>query len=114
MKANSPYDCKEQSNVAAWKMLPPCCQHFIRTIQARIQEEIETRNAGQFKPTSGFRSEATNRKYGGATESLHRLGMARDFIPINGFSTYPLPPVVDNSRFSVIRCPNCWHVEVII
>lgn len=112
MKSHSPYDCKESANVAAFKKLPPCCQHFIRTIQNRIQEEVDKKNYGKFRPSSGFRSESVNRKYGGEMESLHRVGMARDFVPIDGIFTYS--PIVDNNYFRVIRSPRCWHIEVIV
>lgn len=121
MRVTSPYDCKESANVSAWRRLPPCCQHFIRTIQARIQEEIDKKNSGLYVPTSGFRAESTNIKYFGALESLHRLGMARDFVPIAGFSAYSNAPFVDVERFRVLRSPadlnkpqKCWHVEVTV
>jgi hypothetical protein len=124
-----PYDCLESANIQAFKRLPPCCQHFIRTIQSRIEAEIQEKNPGKFRATSGFRAESVNRKYNGALESLHRLGMSRDFVPIAGFSVYSNPPVVDVERFRVLRSPalvtspngkhavsvqKCWHVEVII
>ena len=112
MKAHSPYDCKESANIAAFKKLPPVMQHTIRTIQNRIQEEVDKKNPGKFRPTSGFRAESINRKYGGSLESLHRLGMARDFVSISGDVT--CPPVVDSNYFKVIRSPRCWHVEVIV
>lgn len=112
MKAHSPYDCKEPSNVAAFKRLPPTMRHTIRTIQNRIQEEVDKKNPGKFRPTSGFRSEVANRKCGGSIESLHRLGMARDFVALSG--SFASPPVVDTNYFRVIRSPRCWHVEVIV
>lgn len=112
MKATSPYDCNETNNRLAWRRLPPCCQHFIRTIQNRIQEEVDKKNPGKFKPTSGFRAESVNRKYDGALESLHRLGMARDFVDFSG--SFANPPCVDTNYFRVIRSARCWHIEVII
>lgn len=112
MKAHSPYDCKESANIAAFKRLPPLLQHTIRTVQNRIQQEVDKKNPGKFRPTSGFRSESVNRKYGGEMESLHRVGMARDFVPINGIFTDS--PVVDSNYFRVIRSPKCWHIEVMV
>lgn len=109
MKVHSPYDCKEPSNVQAFRLLPPSLQHYIRTVQHKIQAEIDEKNAGRFLPTSGFRSEAINRKYNGVLESLHRLGVARDFVPVNGL--FDDPPVVDSAWFLVRRSPRCWHVE---
>jgi len=112
MKATSPYDCKEADNREAWKRLPPCCQHFIRTIQNRIQAEVDKKNPSMFRATSGFRAETVNRRYNGATESLHRLGMARDFVPVNG--VFADSPIVNGNYFRVIRSPRCWHIEVIV
>lgn len=112
MKAHMPYDCGESENVKAWKKLPPCCQHFIRTVQASIQEEVEKNNPSLYRPTSGFRAESINRKYHGSVESLHRLGMARDFVDSCG--SLVNPPVVNSERFRVIRSSKCWHVETII
>ena len=109
---NKPYDCKEKDNIKAFKNLPPCCAHFIRTVQNRIQQEIDSKNPGRFRPTSGFRAESVNRKYGGVTESLHRLGMARDFVPVDGL--FDVAPVVDATRLKVIRSPKCWHIELIV
>lgn len=109
MKVHSPYDCKESSNVQAFRLLPPSLQHYIRTVQHKIQAEIDEKNLGLFRPTSGFRSETTNRKYGGVIESLHRLGVARDFVPVNGL--FDNPPAVDPAWFLVRRSPRCWHVE---
>jgi len=121
MKSMSPYDCKEKANIEAWRLLPPVMQHTIRTVQNRIQEEIDKNNPGRFVPTSGFRAESVNRKYGGAPESLHRLGMARDFIPVDGFFVNTDAPLLAVSRFRVLRSPSdlskpqkCWHVEVIV
>ena len=111
MKVHSPYDCKEVTNVQAFRLLPPSLQHYIRTVQHKIQAEIDEKNAGRFLPTSGFRSETPNRKYNGTIESLHRLGVARDFVPVNGL--FDDPPVVDSAWFLVRRSPRCWHVEYI-
>lgn len=113
MKWHFPYDCSEKDNIKAFQRLPPVMQHTIRTIQARIQEEVETKNPCGFIPTSGFRAESTNRKYGGAMESLHRLGCARDFVNASGFNP-SIKPVVDDTRFKVIKSARCWHIEVII
>lgn len=110
MKNHSPYDCSEASNVSAFKRLPHFAQFFIKTVQARIQEEVEKNNPGRFRPTSGFRAESTNRKFGGSLESLHRLGLARDFVPFDG--VFASPPLVDSARFRVLRSPRCWHVEM--
>ena len=41
MKVHSPYDCKEPSNVQAFRLLPPSLQHYIRTVQHKIQAEID-------------------------------------------------------------------------
>jgi len=109
MKVHSPYDCKESSNVQAFRLLPPSLQHYIRTVQHKIQAEVDQKNPGLFLPTSGFRSETTNRKYGGVIESLHRLGVARDFVPANGL--FHSAPVVDSAWFLVRRSPRCWHIE---
>ena len=78
-------------------------------MQHKIQAEIDEKNSGLFRPTSGFRSETTNRKYGGTIESLHRVGVARDFVPVNGL--FDNPPAVDPAWFLVRRSPRCWHVE---
>lgn len=110
MKAHSPYDCKEKENVEVFRALPAFFQFFIRTVQNRIQEEVEKNNPNRFKPTSGFRAEIINRKYGGARESLHRLGCARDFVPLNG--DFSSPPLVDSTRFRVLRSSRCWHIEM--
>lgn len=114
MKASIPYDCSEKNNIKAFKSLPPSMQFHIRTLQNAIQSEIDKKNPGIFRPTSGFRSESVNRKYGGALESLHRLGCARDFVPVAGFSVNSNCPDVDLERFKVIRSPRCWHVEIVI
>lgn len=108
MKATSPYDCKEPHNVQTFSKLPPSLQNYIRQVQHKIQQEVDSRNPGQFRCTSGFRSETVNRKYSGSIESLHRLGVARDFVPVGG--VFSDPPAVDPDWFSVSRSPRCWHV----
>lgn len=117
MKDSMPYDCSESSNVEAFRKLPPSTQMYIRTVQNSIQEEISRKNPGLFKSTSGFRSQATNQKYGGVLESLHRLGVARDFVPVSGIFTSI--PLVDENRFTLLRSPcdvklpqKCWHVQI--
>lgn len=117
MKANMPYDCvgvDGVSNAKAFKKLPPTMQFTIRTIQNSIQTEVDSKNPGKFQPTSGFRSEDTNIRNDGQLESLHRLGCARDYVPVKPFTFNDGAPVVDSSRFRVFRSPLCWHVVVII
>lgn len=120
MKGYMPYDCSEPDNIRAWKRLPPCFQNFIRTIQNCIEDEIQKKNPCKYRATSGFRAESVNRKYGGQLESGHRVGYPRDFVPVDGFSVNSHAPVVDVSRFRVLRSPadvklpqKCWHIEFI-
>jgi len=117
MKTTMPYDCIGSdgvSNAKAFKRLCPTMQFTIRTIQNAIQTEIDSKNPGMFRPSSGFRSEQINRLHGGSLESLHRLGCARDFVPVEPLTFNTGAPSVDSARFRVIRSPLCWHVEVIV
>lgn len=109
MKKHMSYDCTEAPNVKAFSALPGCAKAFINNVQARIQEEVEKKNPGKFLPTSGFRSTATNSKYAGQPQSLHLVGCARDFVPIDGI--FSNPPIADEHMFIVRRSPRAWHVE---
>ena len=99
-----------------WDRLPASVKIAIEVYQNMLQREVDKRNSGKFVPTSGFRSDAGNRRFGGVVDSLHLWGAARDFFPVD--SDNRLPPAVCSTLFRVRRSPAdgpflCWHVEVI-
>lgn len=110
----------------AWARVPASVKIAIEVYQQCIQREVDKRNPGKYRPTSGWRSDSGNRnisrsdsgsrRASGVVDSRHLWGGARDFVPVD--TNYRLPPVVCPSMFRVLRSPatgpfRCWHVEVI-
>lgn len=100
---------------SAWDRLPASIKVAIEVYQQMLQREVDKRNPGRFRPTSGFRSDTGNRRCGGVVDSLHLWGSARDFVPVD--PSFRAPPSVCASLFIVRRSPvdgpfKCWHVEV--
>ena len=76
----------------AWDRLPASIKVAVEVYQQMLQREIDKRNPGRFRPTSGFRSDSGNRSCGGVVDSLHLWGAARDFVPVD--SSFRSPPSV--------------------
>ena len=99
----------------AWSRVPASVKIPIEVYQQCIQREVDKRNPGMFRPSSGWRSDSGNRRVGGVVDSRHLWGASRDFIPVD--PSYRKPPIVCPSMFRVLRSPatgpfRCWHVEV--
>lgn len=62
--------------------------------------------------TSGWRSQAYNRKIGGAGMSFHTRGMALDFI-VKGFSSAQVQKILDNVHKGGLEYANGWtHIDI--
>lgn len=115
MKDTDIFD-SEGGHESAWSRVPASVKIAIEVYQSCLQREIDKRNPGKFRPSSGWRSDSGNRCAGGVADSRHLWGGARDFVPVD--PGYRKPPVVCSSMFRVLRSPvqgsfKCWHVEVI-
>lgn len=109
MKLEDVYD-PQGGHEKCFARLSPVIQMAITQFQIAIQSEVDKKNPGKFRPTSGFRSPQQNAAVGGVVDSLHIWGMARDFVPFDG--DFSVPPSVCSRRFLVRRSARCWHVEV--
>lgn len=106
MKSEDVYD---EPQKAEWAEMPAEDQFSVIAIQRVIQAAVEILNPGKFVPTSGWRGVAGNKACGGAARSRHLLGLARDFVSVDG--VLGDPPIVPYCM-RVVRSPRCWHVEM--
>lgn len=104
------YDPANPRHGQIFAKLAPAIQVAISCYQEQIQREVDTKNPGRFRPTSGFRCASENARVGGVPDSLHIWGMARDFVPVDG--DFSREPSVCSRRYRVHRSPKCWHIEV--
>jgi len=107
MKAEEWFD--SESGLHDEKLLLPAVQESIRAYQEIIQIEVDKKNPGQYRPTSGWRSDSGNRVVGGVPDSAHLWGGARDFVRLDGAN---IPPTVCSKLFGVLMSSGCWHVYI--
>jgi len=88
-------------------LLTPSVKGAIQALQAELQEEVEKKNPGRFRPSSGWRSATGNAAVGGVADSRHIWGGARDFVPVDGRMS---PPIVCALRYAVIVEKSWYHV----
>jgi len=110
MKADDIYDPEVARHQEVFTRFGPTLALVISGYQEIIQVEVDRKNPGKFRPTSGFRAASHNSLVGGVPDSLHIWGMARDFVPVDG--DFAHPPIVCERKFRLLRSARCWHVEL--